>query len=314
MNEAQEPPHEITSFAIEVRPSSVDAGAEVTLVGEVWCTPPLDLEGHPVLIRGGEGALLASTEIVAFDGVVNRSGELVLKAPAATGHCVWTAVLTAGTADGVGFDEASAPIAFDVVPHGTSVVVWDVPATIVAGERFGIKVGVKCSSECTPAGWQIEIVDHAGNPLAVATPGKTPWPGTAALYFADVELTAAGTEGLHRWTARATASDAELPHEGSEAGFSVRFVPSPEFLVRVEVVDKESRAPVRSAKVVVHPYRVFTDDRGVAEVRVPKGEYTIFVSGRKHIPFRTVGAVDADTTIVAELALDVGLSDADIWS
>ena len=40
----------------------------------------------------------------------------------------------------------------EIQPHGTRVVVWDVPATIECGETFSVKVGVKCSSECRPDG------------------------------------------------------------------------------------------------------------------------------------------------------------------
>ena len=41
--------------------------------------------------------------------------------------------------------------------------------------------------------------------------------------------------------------------------------------------------PVKGAKVVVHPYKAFTDERGVAEVRVPKGEYRLVVSGTNYL-------------------------------
>jgi hypothetical protein len=82
----------------------------------------------------------------------------------------------------------------------------------------------------------------------------------------------------------------------------------------VVAVDVESHAPVEGAKVVLHPYRTFTDERGVAEVRVPQGEYRLFVSGKKYFPFRSECDIEADVTIRAELALDRELSDADIWS
>ena len=68
------------------------------------------------------------------------------------------------------------------------------------------------------------------------------------------------------------------------------------------------------AKVVVHPYRAVTDERGVAEVRVPKGAYRLFVSGPNHIPFRQDSEITTDVTIRAELALDLGISDAEIWT
>jgi hypothetical protein len=64
---------------------------------------------------------------------------------------------------------------------------------------------------------------------------------------------------------------------------------------------------------VLHPYKTFTDERGVAEVRVPQGEYRVFVSGKKYFPFRSECDIKADVTLRAELFVDRELSDADIW-
>ncbi len=82
----------------------------------------------------------------------------------------------------------------------------------------------------------------------------------------------------------------------------------------VVAIDRESQAPVAGATVVVHPYRAWTDERGVAEIRVPKGRFRLFVSGKSYFPFRRDGKVEADTMIEAELTVDSGLSDADLWS
>ncbi|MED5563079.1 MAG: hypothetical protein VYB16_01080, partial [Gemmatimonadota bacterium] len=98
------------------------------------------------------------------------------------------------------------------------------------------------------------------------------------------------------------------------APFGVRVVPAPECLLMVVAIDMESQTPVQGAKVVVHPYKTVTDERGVAEVRVPKGEYRLFVSGKKYFPFRSDGEIKTDVTIKAELTVDRELSDADIWT
>ena len=47
-------------------------------------------------------------------------------------------------------------------------------------------------------------------------------------------------------------------------------------------------------------YRAFTNERGVAEVKVPKGEYRLFVSGKNYFPFRSDSEVSTDMTIRAE--------------
>lgn len=130
----------------------------------------------------------------------------------------------------------------------------------------------------------------------------------------EVDLSAPDTEGLYAWEAKAQAGGLDIPHAECIASFGVRVVPTPECLLTVVAIDVESQTPVKGAKVVVHPYKAFTDERGVAEVRVPKGEYRLFVSGRNYFPFRSDGEVKTDVTIRAELALDPGLSDADVWS
>ena len=205
-----------------------------------------------------------------------------------------------------------------VEPHSRRVVVWDAPSTIECGEKFSVKLGVKCSSECPPDGWTVEVRDQDGDERAAATVSGEPWPGTSALYYAEVDLSAPDTEGLYEWEAKAPGDDPadglNLPHAECIAPFSVRVVPTSECLLTVVAIDMESQTPVEGAKVALHPYKAFTDERGVAEVRVPKGEYRLFVSGKKYFPFRSECDIKADVTIRAELDLDRELSDADIWS
>ncbi len=199
-------------------------------------------------------------------------------------------------------------------PHDARVVVWDTPAAIERGKRFAVRLGVTCSARCRTAGWVVEVRDHDGRKRTTATLGDHPWPGTDALYHAEVALVAPDAEGLHTWEAAALTGGPPDAHTGGSARFGVRVVSAPACLVTVVATDAESRTPVAGAKVVAHPYRAVTDERGVAELRVAAGEYRLFVSGKSYIPFRFDGAVKADTTIRAELAHDRELSDADIWS
>ncbi len=199
-------------------------------------------------------------------------------------------------------------------PHDARVVVWDTPAAIECGKRFAVRLGVACSAGCRTAGWVVEVRDDAGGKRAAATLGDDPWPGTDALCHAEVALVAPDVEGLHTWTAAALTDRPAAAHTGGRARIGVRVVSAPACLLTVVATDAESRNPVAGARVVAHPYRAVTDDRGVAELRVAAGEYRLFVSGKSYIPFRFDGAVKADTTIRAELAHDRELSDADIWS
>ena len=299
---------------VEVSPLEVDAGADMTLKGKVSCSPPGDLRGKTLLIKDQDGASVKSIELTEFDGEVNETMAFVVKAPLRPGAYTWLAVCPAHATAGISHEEASSPFSFTVKPHSTRVVVWDAPSAIECGKKFSIKFGVKCSSECRPDGWVVEVCDHDAKKLARSTLSDDAWTDTAALYYTEVELTAPDTEGLYAWEAWAPAAGLDIPHTECVASFSVRVVPAAECVLTVQAIDVESQTPVEGAKVVVHPYRAFTDERGLAEVSVPKGEYRLFVSGKNYFPFRSDCAVKTDTTIRAELALDLELQDADIWS
>ena len=200
-------------------------------------------------------------------------------------------------------------------PHATRIVVWDTPTAVECGAPLRFKVGVKCAAECSMSKWCVAIRDADGRALANVAVGGAPWPGTAALFCAEVELRAPETEGLFVWEAAvAEVAAGPAPHAAASTPFQVRVVPAPQCRVKVVAVDAVSRAPVHGARVVVHPYRTVTDAAGVAEIRVPKGAYRLFVSGRDYFPFRSDGEVSADVTIEAQLHADRGPSDAELWS
>jgi hypothetical protein len=181
-----------------------------------------------------------------------------------------------------------------------------------------VKVGVKCAADCSSAGRLVEVRDEAGHVVASGVVGDAAWPGTSALYYAELELRAPTVEGLHPREAFvvAAADDAGdcAAHDAASTRFQVRAARAPEYRLRVVAVDARTRAPVPGAKVVVHPYHALTNLDGVAELRVPKGAYRLFVSGRDRFPFRSDGEIDADITVQAELDEDFGPSDAELWS
>ena len=199
--------------------------------------------------------------------------------------------------------------------HDLRLVVWDTPAAVERGKRFTIRLGLTCSSRCRPDGWMVEVRDQDGETRATTTLGDDPWPATDALYHAEVALVAPDAEGLHTWEATAlTGNGPAVAHTGCSARFGVRVVSPPACVLTVVATDAETGAPVEGARVVAHPYRAVTDERGGATLRVPAGEYRLFVSGKGCVPFRFDGEVKSDTTIRAALVQDVELSDADIWS
>jgi len=136
-------------IALEVSPDIVDAGAELTLDARVSCSPPCDLVGHRLLVRDEAGAELGALELTELDEEENAAGTFVLNAPLKTGDYVWSASSPSVVKDGVSYEETSKTISFAAKPHAIRALAWDIPPTVVAGDPFTIKVGIKCSSECS---------------------------------------------------------------------------------------------------------------------------------------------------------------------
>ena len=189
-------------------------------------------------------------------------------------------------------------------PHTTHVVAWDIPTSVVVREKFAIKVGIKCSGGCSLANSHFGIHDHEGIQVVVGTLPDEQWPDTVGLYVAEVELEAPVSEGLYTWSVKHVQSDIGIPHAESSSDFGVRVVGRPEYLVTIETVDKVTQTPLSGARVVMHPYRVVTDEQGVALVRVAKGVYKLFVSQTNYLTFGMPIEVAADMTARAELDLE----------
>lgn len=197
-----------------------------------------------------------------------------------------------------------------VESHAMRIVVWDVPSAVAVGEKFRLKVGLKCCCACPLGGRAFEIRDADGVQVASGTVGSDTWLGSAALHFAEVEVRAPVVEGPHLWEIRvpeswvkAPESDAQVPHEQRSDTFRVRSVPAPKFLVSVAVIDNETRTSLHGASVVMYPYRAVTDDRGVAEMRVAGGEYVLQVSRSKYLASSRAIEVTGDVATTAVLDL-----------
>ena len=189
-------------------------------------------------------------------------------------------------------------------PHPTYVVVWDVPTNVVVREKFAVKVGIKCANGCSLANSPFGLYDHQGTQIAAGTLPDEQWPDTAGLYVGEVELEAPASEGLYAWSVKRAQSDLEIPHAESSIEFGVRVVGRPECLVTIESVDKVTQAPLIGARVVMHPYRVVTDEHGVARLRVAKGVYQLFVSQTNYLTCGLPVEVAADMTARVQLDLE----------
>ena len=106
--------------------------------------------------------------------------------------------------------------------------------------------------------------------------GDAPWPGTDALFWAEIELARAGrSRGSSRLRCASTRRNSTSRIEGASSPFNVSVVARPEHTLTVKVV--ADGVPVEEAIVRLGPYRATTDAAGVAAVKLAKGRYELVV-------------------------------------
>ena len=256
--------------SIEIDPSvpaELEAGTDITLRPKVTCAEGCDLCGYPIRVKAGE-------EII-YTGAVEHSSVITMRAPGKLGVHAWTVMLPGLEVEGVIHEESSLVVSFTTLPHTTSMALWSVPSPVVMNDSFAVKVGVKCSVSCPMGGRFIEVFDAAGVRIGKGHLGETPWPGSTALYVADVELVAPAAEGMVSWSARFAASDFGLPHAETSVLFSFRTVRPPEYSVTVQVTQKDTECPLENVDVRLGVYRASTDTRGRASFALPAGVYDL---------------------------------------
>jgi hypothetical protein len=159
--------------------------------------------------------------------------------------------------------------------HETSLAVWDVPATVAAGERFTVKLGARSSAGCGLAGRTVAVWDTADAVVATASLGDAPWPDTDALFWAELELQAPNEPGRVALTAQFDAVGLDEPHQAASSQFEVTIVPAAAHKLAVTIM--AAGTPVGSAYLRLGPYRAVTDDAGRADVRLAPGRYQLQV-------------------------------------
>jgi hypothetical protein len=280
----------------------IDAAAAFTVTVRAACPDGCDLRGHRVSIRNQDGAELAAAELDGFDGESYATCAFTLQAPLGVGEHKWHAVLAAQEKNAVLHEATSTDFSFATKPHATSANVWGLPSAIAAGERFGFKIGIKCSAACNLAGRPLRVRDDEGAEVDAARLLDDVWPGTAALYFAEMEARAPLATGDHAWHVECPGSDSGIPHAAGASTFAVKVVSPPDHEVTVEAFDSETQAPIAGAHVLLHPYRALTDERGMAKLKVARGRYQLFVSGFQYIAYQGIIDVTGDVTARAELS------------
>lgn len=191
----------------------------------------------------------------------------------------------------------------DAQSQRVSLAVWEVPATVVAGRQFAIKAGAKSSVGASLHGRRIEACDAAGAVVASAELDAQPWPGTAALHWAELALPAPTQPGLAFLSVRLAGADGTPQQRDATARFAVMVVPPPAHTVTIRVVAQETAAPVAGADIRLGPYRATTAASGEAQLRVAAGEHQLHVWKVGYDAAPRAVTVDRDTAIEIAAAI-----------
>jgi hypothetical protein len=223
-----------------------------------------------------------------------------LCAPREIGVFEWTLVLPQQEVGGIAFTQATLSFSFSTGEHATSLAAWDVPSPVVAGEKFPVKVGAKCTSCCALSGQRVELRNEGGSVLTAGPLGEAVWPGTEGLYWTELELTAPLEEGLHKCSVAFSACDHALPHRGTTAALSFVTVGPGRHRVCVAIVERETKAPIAEAQVRLGYYRSATDAAGVARFTAASGAHRLFVWKADFSAPEQVIDVEQDLDLVVE--------------
>jgi hypothetical protein len=293
-------------------PETIDAGDEFSVRIEVVTDTSTDISAEKVELFDASGnlAFRGPLSLEKDDPGSYSTAEFRLTAPGTTGPHVWTARLAPPG------DDSTAEASFEVTvtAHRIAPVVWGIPPAIGPGEKFRVKIGARCPMDCNSADWIVTVNDDAGQTLAKARTGDTPWKGTEGLRHAEVELTAPDAIGVFKFEAVVSATNADLPHDTGTRRFSIRTAPQADAEIGLHVTDAETGLPAEGLKVAAHGFVSRTDHEGNASLTVPTGEQRIFVSGKGYFPYSETHRVDGQTDIEVAVTPDPGITEADVWA
>ncbi len=290
------PGHQPDIELLEDLPPEVEAGGKVVVGVRVSCPEGCDLQGGTVnAVISGE-VVLTSPLAPSDVGDRHAAATLALRAPARVGE--WACEITFPEQEVAHLVHRGCTLRVSsmVVPHATSVAVWGVPSP-VTGTPFEVHVGVKCSAACRLGGQLVEVRDQAGAKVVDGRLGPDPRAGTAALYEARVSLIAPERAGVYFLSVHFPGTSLDLPHTGASGTFTFRVVEPPEHTVTVRVRPKGFDAPLKDIEVRLGPYGAWTDERGLAKVGVPKGEYELSAWRIDIEPVSTRVMVAGDDTV-----------------
>ena len=181
--------------------------------------------------------------------------------------------------------------------HKASIAVWELISPLVIGHTAKVKVGAKCADGCQLTDQPIEIKDGAGEAIARAGLGPTPWPGTSGLYWTEIEFRVPAEPGTHTFSVTSE-------HGGAQSEFSFIAVEPPDHSLTIQIHDKATKEPIPEVEIRLGVYRSISDARGLATIEVPKGDYPLTVWKLGYELFSTELRVTNTARVDMEIAVE----------
>lgn len=298
----------IEAGVLEADPNPVDAGAPLVLRA-VWPESAGELPGRQVVFRDAGGSVIAEAALEAKEDGSLAASCATFAAPAQAGVISFTAEVAGSADEGPAAEPLSTTVT--VTAHAAYAMSWGVQPAVTPGGQVAFMVGLKCSCGCDLTGRAFTVTDGTGAEVARGVLGAEIWPGTTAVRHAAVTAQAPDAVGRHEWTVTFEGTEGEVPHDGGTTRFRVNVVAEPEHELVVEVVDKDTGAPLAGAHVVLHPYRTVTDAVGRARLSIAGGNYRLSVSGGgRYLSYTTTIEAKGNDERRIELAMEPeGLDD-----
>lgn len=175
-----------------------------------------------------------------------------------------------------------------------SLAVWDVPMPVVAGEKFAIKVGAKSSSKRELAGYRVAVTDASGALAASGALGPAPLPGTEALYWTTLDVSAPAQQASEYEVRLIPGASID---EAIATRFNVATASKPEHRLSVTITERDTAEALAGVEIRLGPFHARTDKSGRAELRLCKGDYQLQLWRTAHIAQPQPISIKGDTSL-----------------
>ncbi|MCL1846358.1 MAG: hypothetical protein FWF91_00115 [Coriobacteriia bacterium] len=209
------PGHTTTFFIHRIKQRLTDDGVELTCTAHVRCHKSCRMTDMPVFIICNETGVETMVELTNYGGIGNSSEEFLLKTGKKPGTYTWNAYFAHVGPKG-SHGEIETTFTYDYYPHALGLNIWGIPTLYVDSGQVSFKVGAECVNFCSLVGGKLTVLDSEGASVADAELGEGLWPGSDALYWAEMTIPVPTEIGTYKYTVQLDGLSEELVIEPDE--------------------------------------------------------------------------------------------------